>query len=356
MHDVFVSYARVDDESPTGSGHGWVTTFEHWLCEALERPLGRRPDTWMDWQLAANAPLTATLLDEVRNSRSLVLILSLGYQNSPWCEFELNNFLGQHPPVGGREAILVVEIYPVDRHRLPARVQELVPVQFWEAGIDDRIPRTLGWPTVDPDEHNPYWAKLNFLAYQIAAQISVPITRVLEPPPSAAPVVWIADPTPKVVEYQDELAVAITRNGGTIGPKARVRRSRTSGPQRERGPPACRAGCGETEETPALADRIAGVAGRSGRSAVRHGVVTLARATDHQAGDDRPARTRRPGDGQWSARQQPGSRPSRSVGRLSCEALQAGDRAGAGPRHQNPRRGSAAPAHGFGRSRDRAVR
>lgn len=227
MHDVFVSYARVDDESPTGSGQGWVTTFEHWLCEALKRPLGRRPDIWMDWQLAANAPLTATLLEEVGNSLSLVLILSPGYQKSQWCEFELNHFLGQHPPVGGREAVFVVEIYPVDRQRLPARVQELVPVQFWEPGIDDRVPRTLGWPAVDPDEHNPYWRQIERLAYQIAHQIadqiSKPITRVLEAPtpPRAAPIVWIADPTPKVAEYWDELAGAITRNGGTVRPRAR---------------------------------------------------------------------------------------------------------------------------------------
>jgi hypothetical protein len=66
MHDIFISYAHLDDDSPTGREDGWVTTLKHWLETALKTPLGRKPDIWMDYQLVANAQVTPTLLEEVR--------------------------------------------------------------------------------------------------------------------------------------------------------------------------------------------------------------------------------------------------------------------------------------------------
>ncbi|MBK8318513.1 MAG: toll/interleukin-1 receptor domain-containing protein [Betaproteobacteria bacterium] len=95
MHDIFISYAHLDDDSPTGREDGWVTTLKHWLETALKTPLGRKPDIWMDYQLVANAQVTPTLLEEVRGCRALVLVLSPGYQNSEWCQRELINFLAK---------------------------------------------------------------------------------------------------------------------------------------------------------------------------------------------------------------------------------------------------------------------
>lgn len=229
-HDIFISYAHADDDSPDGACPGWVTTFKRWLAVALKSPLGRPPDIWMDWELAANAQVTPTLIDNVRNSRVLVLILSPLYQNSEWCQRELDNFLAEHPPHGGREAIFIVEKFPVERQFLQERLKELIPVQFWEPGPDDRVPRVLGWPEPVKDERNPYWAKVNYLANLIAAHIRNPVTMLvresvrsggLPDHGTAAPVVWIAEPTAKLAGYWDQLAGAIIRKGGVVRPVAR---------------------------------------------------------------------------------------------------------------------------------------
>ena len=186
MHDIFISYAHLDDDSPTGREDGWVTTLKHWLETALKTPLGRKPDIWMDYQLVANAQVTPTLLEEVRGCRALVLVLSPGYQNSEWCQRELINFLAKTPPSGNREAVFIIEKYPVKRETLHKRLQELTPVQFWEPGLDNKVPRILGWPEPDKDEHNPYWAKINYLANLLADHVRNPVTTVFQLPPDVA--------------------------------------------------------------------------------------------------------------------------------------------------------------------------
>jgi len=40
-HDIFLSYARVDDQTASDAGAGWVTAFEKRLQVALDRRVGR---------------------------------------------------------------------------------------------------------------------------------------------------------------------------------------------------------------------------------------------------------------------------------------------------------------------------
>jgi len=92
--DLFLSYAHADDEVPAGASKGWVTAVVDELSKVLRRKLGRSgARIWMDQELAANANVSATLLDAVRSSQTLLLVMSPGYQLSPWCKRELGNFL-----------------------------------------------------------------------------------------------------------------------------------------------------------------------------------------------------------------------------------------------------------------------
>ena len=63
QHDVFVSYARVDDVALAGAKSGWVSTFVKNLEVLLDQKLGRGyAPPWMDHQLARNAPLTPAIM------------------------------------------------------------------------------------------------------------------------------------------------------------------------------------------------------------------------------------------------------------------------------------------------------
>jgi hypothetical protein len=83
-YDVFVSYAHADDECPRGAEFGWVTTFTEELRKLLRMKIGAQgADIWMDHQLTSNDRVTPTLMQTVRESRTIVLFMSRGYLRSP---------------------------------------------------------------------------------------------------------------------------------------------------------------------------------------------------------------------------------------------------------------------------------
>ena len=96
-HDVFVSYAHSDDECPKGAEFGWVTTFKEELRKLLRRKIGGQgADIWMDHLLTSNDRVTDTLMQTVRESRTIVLFMSRGYLRSQWCQAEINRFLEEN--------------------------------------------------------------------------------------------------------------------------------------------------------------------------------------------------------------------------------------------------------------------
>ena len=68
-HDIFISYASVDDRPPVNEANGWVTTLLTELERVLAEELGRSgsANIWMDYQLGSNDVLTPTLLNALRS-------------------------------------------------------------------------------------------------------------------------------------------------------------------------------------------------------------------------------------------------------------------------------------------------
>ena len=58
VHDVFVSYAHLDDQPPLNATKGWVTTLVDEMKKVLDRRLGGA-DVWMDHELAGNENVAA---------------------------------------------------------------------------------------------------------------------------------------------------------------------------------------------------------------------------------------------------------------------------------------------------------
>ena len=157
-YDLFVSYAHADDEVPSGASKGWVTTLADELRKVLRRKLGGRgAEVWMDHQLAANANVPNALLDTLRSSRTLLLVMSPGYQVSPWCQRELGNFLVQSAAQKSTDNVFIVEIEPVTRESWHKSLQPLNGIRFWHKENEDKAPRLLGFPIPKADEDNPYF-------------------------------------------------------------------------------------------------------------------------------------------------------------------------------------------------------
>ena len=95
-HDIFISYARVDDQKDPGVEQGWVTCFQQALVNGLSKHLKERRTCRIWWDRSAideAQPLEAQIGDTLRSTAALVVILSNGYVKSEWCKLEREVFL-----------------------------------------------------------------------------------------------------------------------------------------------------------------------------------------------------------------------------------------------------------------------
>jgi hypothetical protein len=89
-NDVFISYCHLDDQAVTGAG--WVAGFHQRLQIELDEELGEKAAVWRDPRMAANDDFGADIEKQLRSAAVLVAIISPGYLNSRWCDWELKGF------------------------------------------------------------------------------------------------------------------------------------------------------------------------------------------------------------------------------------------------------------------------
>jgi hypothetical protein len=91
-NDIFISYSHIDDQAVEGAG--WVTDFHRRLVIEVEEELGAKVNVWRDKRISGATNFTKDLERQVRGSAMLLAILSPGYVNSRWCDWELTGFTG----------------------------------------------------------------------------------------------------------------------------------------------------------------------------------------------------------------------------------------------------------------------
>jgi hypothetical protein len=139
LHDVFVSYAHADVEA-AGDSHikRWCQQFSEELRKEIAAELRRkqpssrivsmfvdesaRPDASVDPSL----PLSEQLVQAIRGSALLLVLMSPYYLNSPWCRKELGYWAGtQANKAGSPEGrIHVARILPTDHALWPDELRE----------------------------------------------------------------------------------------------------------------------------------------------------------------------------------------------------------------------------------------
>jgi len=176
-HDVFVSYATVDDR-PARSG--WVTAFVETLRESLAATFGRRdPDRiwWDRSNIDEESHLTEQIKTKAEKSACMVVILSKGYSISNWCRAEREAFLQAIRKHKQRDArIFLVDIGNLPEADRPAEFREIRGRHFWiqppaTESPEDR--RTLGSPVPDPAnrDHGKFYAAVDDLAKAVSKRV-----------------------------------------------------------------------------------------------------------------------------------------------------------------------------------------
>lgn len=167
-HDIFVSYAHVDNQPLPNIENGWVTTLIISLKSLLAQKLGRSDafSLWMDYQLRGNQPVTPDIDEQLKQSATLVFIASKGYLASHWCRLEFHTFLQQAGSGSGRLFMVEPEILPPAK-KLPA-FHELLGYPFWFRDGETGVVRTLGVPEPDYKTQPAYYIQLDKLATELA--------------------------------------------------------------------------------------------------------------------------------------------------------------------------------------------
>src|SRR5215472_1457043 len=132
-HDVFVSYAHLDNQ---GDG-AWVTNLVRHLDTEIGPRLGTKDlQIWIDRELDGNHPLTPEIMQVIRRSATILLIMSPSYIASEWCARERNAFLGFARDCVSEGRIFIVHCRDVDRQFQPPEFADLIGFRFWTRDND----------------------------------------------------------------------------------------------------------------------------------------------------------------------------------------------------------------------------
>jgi hypothetical protein len=91
-HDLFISYANLDNKSPDGLTKEWIEVLHNRLNDRLGALLGRQPVIWRDPKLRGNDEFSEEILGILSQSAIFVNIISPRYIKSEWCLKELRKF------------------------------------------------------------------------------------------------------------------------------------------------------------------------------------------------------------------------------------------------------------------------
>jgi hypothetical protein len=206
QHDIFVSYAHVDNQPFAGADKGWVTTLIKDLKNFLGKKLGRSDaySLWLDNELRGNTAATPDTLKQLENAATLIVILSPGYLESKWCNLELNTFLAKVGKDSGR--VFVVEHDVVEERH--AELSDLRGYRFWVRDDAGKY-RILAIPKPKPETEPEYYQVLDNLAGELTDKLKA----LKEEMPSQAPLTEISPvttTTPKATIFLAEVTDDLT--------------------------------------------------------------------------------------------------------------------------------------------------
>lgn len=173
QYDIFVSYAHVDDQPLPGAEEGWVSTLVTGVRTLLAKELGQSDafELWIDQGLSRHVQITPQIMDTLRKTAIILVIMSPGYIASKWCQREKETFLRFiKERVSSGSRMFIVEHNMIDDSARPDEFRELLGYRFWVKDREGKSPRTLGLPKPDPLDHR-YYDLLTDLSLDLAGEL-----------------------------------------------------------------------------------------------------------------------------------------------------------------------------------------
>jgi hypothetical protein len=203
--DAFVSYAHRDDELLFG--RRWVSASISDIESFVKSELGRDHQPYFDRRSLEGNHDIAGILDQVKSSAVLIVVLSNAYLESEFCLNELQTFLDERGQAA-IDSVFVVRKSKLDEsYEEPGALYRVNGYQFW--GLDeDHHPYTYGL-TSATDER--YCKRVTSIGTAIAQQLRRLRARaeadaLAKAPPVTSPPPQVDDqPTALLAEATDDL-------------------------------------------------------------------------------------------------------------------------------------------------------
>ncbi len=219
-HDIFISYAHIDDTPLMAGEEGWVSEFHKSLEALVKQILGEELDVWRDPKLQGNDYFGDTLVDAVPKAAVLVSIVSPRYLKSDWCLRELDTFTNRTDGarIENKSRIFKVVKTPIERSNEPPPLNQLLGYEFFE------INNASGKPTefrieFGPESKQHYLAKMYDLAYEIAEAIKqLSSAEGQSDPVNAKAPVYLAESSSDLSEQRESVKAELRQLGYTILP------------------------------------------------------------------------------------------------------------------------------------------
>lgn len=115
QHDVFISYAHLDNEAEYEDQQGWLSVFQAAFRKRLSRELGRPADIfWDQRELRGNRAFDEVIREACDGASLMLAIVSPRYVQSESCRDELDYFSAKGSTRSGdRSRLVIVEKTPV---------------------------------------------------------------------------------------------------------------------------------------------------------------------------------------------------------------------------------------------------
>lgn len=220
-HDVFISYAHVDNEPLNYNGRDlrWVTSFKEQLQKLVDQQLGRinASRVWMDIKdLPGNELVTPTLEGAVRKTATLIVILSKGYLKSEWCQREMREFVELNK---SQDRLFILHLADIPFEARPEEIRDLNGFRFYDPEEKDQL---------NPDSaafrHELRKLKTS-LAGKLEAMHQVPDSIVeVEETITPLPAVLLAEGAPDLEVERDALRTYVKSLGYRVLPLKPYRR------------------------------------------------------------------------------------------------------------------------------------
>ena len=84
MNDIFISYAHMDDQALDEDQKGWITKFTA-CCRSSWPAHGEPAKIWRDEKLTGNDVYDDKIVNEFKNAKVMISVLSPRYIKSEWC-------------------------------------------------------------------------------------------------------------------------------------------------------------------------------------------------------------------------------------------------------------------------------